>query len=230
MWRMGTSPPSTFRPPRSNKRSTSVPSRSRGCHDGVQSDSGSVRNYASGLTSYPTHRHKHSMTTPTKAGLKYGIILGLLLVANVQILTWLGLGLTSWVFAGHLFLLLVTAYLALKQFRAAKEGVLSIGNALVINAVMVLVATFINQAYMFVYITMIDPMWVDAVAEMRRQTLLDAGLEGAGVDDRVMAFRQAFTPLRMFTRGVIMPSLWDFVFAGIVAVFMRTKAISAAAA
>ena len=108
-------------------------------------------------------------------------------------------------------------------YRSRNDSVLPLKDALIINTTLILVASLVNQAYMYIYITAIEPEWIDNVAEMRRQMLVDNGADSSTIDRRISALRTAFTPVRMFTRGIIIPGLWDFLFAGSVALFTRSK-------
>lgn len=159
-------------------------------------------------------------------GVKFGILLGLLNVANVQILTWLGLGLTSWVIAIDVVLLVFVVGYAHLKYKSSHENVLHIKDALLLNVAVILVASLIDTAYMYVYITQIDPDWVDRVADIRRQLLVDGGADSGSIEARIESFRSSYAPFRMFTWGIFMPGLWSFLFAGIVVLFTRNKRLA----
>lgn len=168
-------------------------------------------------------QHGTRMQQLLRYGLFYGVILGLLRVANVQSLTWLGLGLTSWVFVVDKILMVGVVIWAHHIYKRHDEVGLSFKDAFVMGVIIVLVAVLINQAYMYLYITLIEPGWVDKVADMRRQLLIENEIDPARIDERVAAFRNAYTPTRMFTRGIVVPSLWDTVVLSIIGGFTRTK-------
>ncbi len=156
-------------------------------------------------------------------GLRYGGALGLAYVANVQILTWMGLGLTSWVLGLDLALM-VAAVVALHWRLHARHGLVPGGVATLLSvALVVFAAGLIRQAYMVIYLVFIDPSWVDMVVQVRRDLLAAAGVPAEEISQRLLAVRSGFTPARMFTTGVLIPGLWKFGIAVVLTVAVRVR-------
>jgi hypothetical protein len=158
-----------------------------------------------------------------KKGVRYGLLLGLAYIVNVQSLTWLGLGLTGWVFAGEATLS-IGALVALLWTEHREDPpprwVLSTGAL----ATMILVAGLVQQAYMVIYITLIHPEWVESVVGIRRELLTASGVEPEQLQQRLAILRSNFTPLRMLTTGVIIPGLWKLGMLAVVAAPLRFMA------
>ncbi len=156
-------------------------------------------------------------------GLKSGGLLGLGYVVNVQILTWMGLGLTSWVLRVDLALMVV-AVVALHRSSYGRGGTLyGRVDCLVGLLLLTLTAGLIRQIYMVVYILAIDPGWVDMVVGIRSDLLAAGGASAEQIERRMVAVRGGFTPVRMFTIGVLLPALWKLAFASLLTVALRAR-------
>jgi hypothetical protein len=168
-----------------------------------------------------------------KHHLLWGLWLGLASVACIQILTWVGLGLSNWTWILPWAAVAVFAALATRSLcarRGTRPGFLRI--ALMV-ALMVLTANLINQIYMFVYINFVDPSWVDTVADVWAEQLRDAGTSEEGIAERIARFRRQWETRYVFTLGLISYSLPPFllgVVAGLLTAFLARRGDSTAAA
>lgn len=152
---------------------------------------------------------------------RYGATLGAAMVVSVQVLTWLGLGLTGWVFGLNLVLLITMVSLAHRSYRRSSDHGMTFLEGAGIAAAMILVALLINQVYMVLYMTYIEPGWVDRVVEIRRELLIAGGNTADQIAPRLADVRASFTPLRMMTSGVIVPGLWQLLIASVITLFTR---------
>lgn len=150
-----------------------------------------------------------------------GAALGAAMVVSVQVLTWLGLGLTGWVFGLNMVLLITTVSVAHRSYRRRSDHGMTFLEGVGIAAVMILLALLINQVYMLVYLTYIEPGWLDRVVEIRRELLMAGGNTADQIAPRLAAVRAGFTPLRMMTTGVIVPGLWQLLIASVITLFTR---------
>ena len=157
-----------------------------------------------------------------KFGLKYGTVAGLLMVLNVYILTAFGLGLSYWVFIINIIILLIVVYKAHQNFKQKNDGILNVKTALVINLIIALLSMFIQQLNMVIYIA-IDPSWIDMVEDIRRKSMIENGLSEVEIKQKLRQFKKLFTPLRMLTRGVLVPGTYFFFFSSIIIFFTKSK-------
>ncbi len=146
-----------------------------------------------------------------RQGLKFGFGLGVAYVINVQILTWLGLGLTSWVFAMELVLLAITVFLLEMRDRRHPGESRTAAGVVGRMLALVLATTFINALYLVIYINIINPDWVDMVVTLRGDLLRAGGMPEEQIADRMVQMRGAFRPLSMLTMGLLFPALWKSV-------------------
>lgn len=110
--------------------------------------------------------------------LRHGFELGAAIVASTQILIWMGREQTDWPMLASVTL---TGLFAERGVRSLEkllgERVLA-GQVALMTAVMVLVAGFMHQAYMFVHVTYVDPLWIlDAGGRMEAEQGLPRALE-----------------------------------------------------
>lgn len=153
------------------------------------------------------------MKTPSllQHHLYWGLGLGAATVATIQILTWLGLGLSNWTWALTWALVVVFAVLAGKSLERRFGARPRFLQALGLLVVMLLLGRLIYQTYMFLYINYVDPNWVDTVAEVWSAQLADSGTGAEEIAQRIAAFRRQWETGFVFTLGLIAYALPEFV-------------------
>ena len=72
---------------------------------------------------------------------------------------------------------------------------------------------------MYVYITFIDPMWVETVADTWTKSMQDADTPQDQIDTMITGFRSAWEPTAIFTIEVIKYGVTQFILGMIVALF-----------
>ncbi len=122
-------------------------------------------------------------------GIKWGLILGLILIIYGIILQMMGLGadqalgMVSYIFvAGGLFV-------AYRDFKAANSGFMEFGEGFKIGGIATVIYSLVSSVFMYVYIIMIDDSMIEMIKdqqyeEMEKQNLseeqIDAAMEMAG--------------------------------------------------
>lgn len=151
-----------------------------------------------------------SSETSPKHDLLWGVWLGLAIVAAIQILTWVGLGLSNLTWISTWVLVAIFAVLGAKSL-ARRQGdrpkFLRVATMLV---VMLLVSSLIYQTYMWVYINYIDPTWVDTVAEVWAAQLEEGGASADEIEKNITRFRKQWETKFVFTTGIVAYSLPPF--------------------
>lgn len=135
--------------------------------------------------------------------LAWGLGLGAAVVLTIQVLTWIGLGLSNWTWILPWVLVVVFAVLAGKSLARRLGKRPRFLQAVLLLIVMVFVARVMYQTYMFVYINFIDPTWVDTVAEVWAGQLEDSGASAEEIDRRVESFRKQWQTGFVFTLGLV---------------------------
>lgn len=154
---------------------------------------------------------------PWKHHLLWGLSLGATVSLCIQILTWVGLGLSHVTWILTYVLVAVFAYLAARSYRdllGARPGFL---RAVLLIAVMILVSRLIYQSYMWVYINFVDPGWVDMVAEFWSAQLAEAGVAEEQIAENIAIFRRQWETDYVFTLGILSFGVAQFVVGIVVA-------------
>jgi len=151
--------------------------------------------------------------------LYWGLGLGAAVAASIQVLTWLGLGLSNLTVALPWLLVVVFAVLAGKSLTKRLEGRPRFLQAVPLLVVMILVGRVVYQTYMFLYINFVDPNWVDMVAEFWSAQLEDSGASAEQIDERIAGFRRQWETGFIFSLGIIAYTLPQFVL-GLVAMVL----------
>ncbi|NNF35056.1 MAG: DUF4199 domain-containing protein [Saprospiraceae bacterium] len=154
-----------------------------------------------------------------KTALKSGLCLGIAQVVGTQILTWMGLGTSNWFPILMNILVIVFITLMLKQIKKAQGGKLKFLKALLHIVIAIVLAFYIFQLYMFIYINYIDPQWVENTASSWSQTMADNGVEQVDIDKRIDFFKNSYKPLSMFTIQVLNYGVPQIVVGAIVSLF-----------
>ena len=135
--------------------------------------------------------------------LSWGLGLGAAVVLCIQILTWLGLGLSYLTWVVPWLLVAVFAVLAGKSLDRRLGERPRFLQALLLLVVMILVGRVLYQTYMFIYINFVDPTWVDTVAEVWRAQLDEAGSSAEQIDQSIASFRKQWETRYVFTLGIV---------------------------
>lgn len=138
-----------------------------------------------------------------KHHLSWGVKLGLAEVACIQILTWIGLGLShlTWILVYLLVILFaVLSGKTLARRMGSRPGVLRTFLSMV---VIVLVSRAIYQIYMLLYITYADPGWIETVAEVWTEQLQSAGVAADQIESKLDRFRREWQPANALTVGLV---------------------------
>ena len=143
--------------------------------------------------------------------LYWGLGLGAAVVLTIQVLTWLGLGLSNLTWILTWTMVVVFAVLAGKSLGRRLGARPRLLQAILLLVVMILVGRVIYQTYMFVYINYVDPTWVDTVAEVWSAQLEESGATADQIDRKIESFRRQWETGFVFTLGLVAYALPEFV-------------------
>lgn len=160
-----------------------------------------------------------------KLGIKWGVLLGAIIVIITQMLTWLGLGTSNWFVILTFISVILVAILFARKARTNFPD-----NSKALNWILPLLATiiisrYIFQAYMFIYIQFVDPSWVSTVSETWSAMLADQNFTTEQIENQISAFQKSYRPTQMFTIEIVKYGIPQFIIALIVLwfYFWRTK-------
>ena len=155
---------------------------------------------------------------PWKHHVGWGAGLGAAGVVLIQVLTWLGLGLSHLTWILTFVLVAVFAVVAARSLGRRLGARPTLWQTVVLLAVMTVVMAVIGQLYMFVYINWVDPTWVDTVAEVWSAQMTESGAAPDEIDRNIDMFRRNWRTANVFTLGLVAFALRNFVVGLLVAV------------
>jgi hypothetical protein len=147
----------------------------------------------------------------SKHGLVWGLLLGFAISASIQVLTWLGLGLTYWTWLATYLAVVVLVALSGRSLTARWQARPNLKQAAVLVVVMILVAKVIYQIYMFTYINFVDSNWVEMVAEVWQAQMQESGVSDENIAAYIADFRRQWETSYVFTLGLVSHTLPQFV-------------------
>lgn len=155
------------------------------------------------------------MTTRTSGsmvhGVRFGAALGAAVVSAIQILTWVGLGLTVWTWISSYLLVVLFTALAGRAFLKRGSSPPGMVQTLLMVTAMVFVAKVMFQTYMFVYLNYVDPTWVETVAEFWEGQMRESGTDEERIVANISDFRNQWRTRYIFTIGIVRYSVTELV-------------------
>jgi hypothetical protein len=128
-------------------------------------------------------------STPVTArtcGVRYGLVLGIIIVAYFLTLTSFGLQANQgfWLWFKYIFII-GTIYLAHRHFKYNNGGLMEFGQGVSIAAWAGLTFGFLDAAFRYVYIKFIDPSFIDKMREVQIEEMQRKGMSESEIDQAV---------------------------------------------
>lgn len=163
-----------------------------------------------------------STMTTRSAGIRYGIINGLIQIAYFLILTTVGIG-TSRGFApwGGTLISVILIFLAHKYFKENGDGFMTYGQGIGIGFWLGLVSAVISSFFTYIYAKFIDPGYISAIREKAIEDMEAQGQTQEQIDV-AMKFVEMFTSAEaILFLGLIFGVLIMVVVALIISIFTQ---------
>lgn len=160
-------------------------------------------------------------TTPSSVGIRYGLITGLI----ATVVSLLQLALISdpetplrWL---SLVIMVVGIVLAHKSFKNMNGGFMSYGQGLSIGTIVSGVTGALSGIFSYIYMSFIDPDYMNRVMEITRSRMEEKGLDDAQIDQS-MAMVSKFSggPLTIVF-GILGALLFGFIISLIISAFTK---------
>ncbi|MCB0552916.1 MAG: DUF4199 domain-containing protein [Phaeodactylibacter sp.] len=136
----------------------------------------------------PNERVDQASVSPWPTGLRYGLILGLVLVTVSLVMSLTGLvdpanqdNPTNWIASILSYGIMIGAIVvAIRQHRDGELGsFITFGRSFFMGFIVVLIASVISMIYTYVYFTMIEPGMIENILDASREKMI----EGQGMDE-----------------------------------------------
>lgn len=164
---------------------------------------------------------KSEQPSTAKIALKWGAILG---VANILFSTVLMI--TDQVQNRSLgavvyLLIIVGLVLAMRDYKQQNEHYMSYGEGLGLGALTSAVTGFLSSTYSMIYLTFIDPAFMQRTMDKLRDQYEEQGMDDAQVE-RIMEMSQRFqSPGILFIFGILGTILMGVIFSLVIAAVLR---------
>jgi hypothetical protein len=140
-------------------------------------------------------------------GIKWGLILGVVLVIGTQLLTWLGLGTSTWFPILTYISVVILSMFFIREIIRKNVGKVKILTIVIPLILMMIISRYVFQLYMFIYIHYVDPDWVNITAQNWSYMLAEQGVEADKIENRMSIFRKSYQTLNMFTIEIMFYAL-----------------------
>lgn len=165
-----------------------------------------------------------SSITTRGTGIKYGGILGLILIAYFMILISVGSSTTdSWIVWSYYILTAGLIFLAQVNFKQIGDGYMSYGQGLGIAFWTVLVSSVMHHAFSVSYMTYIDPDFARVMQDAQRQAMEDRNLSDEEIEAGMKMLARFSTPGMILIIGIVSSLFTGMLVALITTLFTRRE-------
>lgn len=164
------------------------------------------------------------VVTTRQAGIRYGLILGVISIAYFVVLSATGVNMTEGIGRwGSLIFTTVIFILAHKYFKENGDGYMSLGQGVGIAFWCSLVSAVISSVFTFIYVSFIDEGFVQALKDAQYDQFVARGMSDAQID-QAMSFSASFmTPTAIMLFGLIGRVIIGLIVGLIISFFTQKK-------
>ncbi len=163
--------------------------------------------------------------TVMSIAIKYGIILGMISIIFFILLDFLGQAQnqSGWNYLGLIFTI-VAYYFAYREFKEDGDGFMTYGQGLGIGTLSALFSSIISGVFMFVYISFINPNFLENVKQMQIVELEKQGLSDAQIEQAQPMMDLFTSPVMISVMAIAGGTFLGFIIALIMsAIFKKTN-------
>ncbi len=170
---------------------------------------------------------KKKFSYTVRKDLKTGLILGICISIATQILTWLGYGLTSMFVILTYILIVLFIIIAQRNHWLNRSKPIPFIKALISVLIIIIVSRYVFQLYMYIYITYIDPNWINDVSVYWTELLRESNTPQESIAKQIEGFKKAYQPSQMFTIEIIKYGFSQIILGLITSIYFMIKKPSA---
>jgi Protein of unknown function (DUF4199) len=164
-------------------------------------------------------------TSVKKIALNYGLILGLSSVLISVVVYVMGQHLERPLWASLLGLVIMAAVIVygLKAFKYDNEGFLSVGEAIKVGLAISLIAGIISALYNFVFISFIEPDFVNQMLEISREKMIESNpsMTEEQMEMGLSISRKMMSPGIMSAMAIVFTLFLGFIFSLVSGLIMK---------
>ena len=141
--------------------------------------------------------------TTRAAGIRYGLISGLISIAYFVILTMADISMTEGIGRwASLLISVVIIYLAHKYYKENGDGFMTIGQGTGIGFWLALVSVAISSVFTYIYMKFIDNSMIQQILDKQREAMEERGMDDAQIDQAMTMTEKFMTPEIMLGTGL----------------------------
>lgn len=162
------------------------------------------------------------ITTPRSAGIRYGVIYGVISIAYFIILTAADVDMSKGVgrWAG-IVIGIIMIFLAQKFYKENGDGFMTYGQGIGIGFWTSLIASLISSIFTYIYAKLIDPSFITTIREKAIEDMEAQGQSQQQIDT-AMKFVEMFTSAEaLLVMGLIFGTLIGVIIALIISIFTQ---------
>lgn len=159
--------------------------------------------------------------TISQVGLRYGIIIGLIMIVYSMILQFTGQVANNWLASVSYIFLIVAIVLAHKAFKEGGDGFMSIGQGLGIGTLISIVAGVLSTIFSYIYVKFIDDSMLSLIQEKQIEAMEKQGLDDAQIEQAMEMAGKFSSPEVLFGIGIIVFIFFGFILSLIVSLFTK---------
>lgn len=148
--------------------------------------------------------HPTPFVTSRQAGVRYGLILGLISVAYFMVLVLTGVNATDgWARWSNLIFSAALIVLAQIYFKQNGDGYMNYGQGIGISFWVSLISSAISTIFFVTYLTIIDPDYSEMMRDLQMQAMEEQGLSSDQIEDAMKIASKFTTPPFLLVFGII---------------------------
>ena len=159
--------------------------------------------------------------TISQVGLRYGIIIGLIMIVYSMILQFTGQAANNWLGSVNYIFLIVGIVLAHKAFKGGGDGFMSIGQGLGIGTLICVVSGVLSSIFSYLYIKFVDDSMMTLIQEKQIEAMEKQGLDDAQIEQAMEMAGKFSSPEIIFGIAIIVFIFFGFILSLIVSLFTK---------
>ncbi len=162
--------------------------------------------------------------TTRAAGIRYGLISGVISIAYFMIMVIAGINMTEGI--GRWAGLLITGviiYLAHKYYKENGDGFMTIGQGTGIGFWLALVSTTMSSVFTYIYMKFIDNSMIQQILDKQREAMEERGMDDAQIDQAMSITEKFMTPEIMFGMGLFFGVIMIVILALLISLVTQKK-------
>ncbi len=155
--------------------------------------------------------------------INYGLMLGAASILISLVKYAMGMHLDQgWAFTTLSLLLTIGLIVfAIKKFKETNDGFLSWGQAVKIGVGVAIISALISAIYQFIFISFIEPDFMQQVLEKQNQTYMDQGYTEEQIEQTNALSKSLMNPTMMAAIGILSSAIGGFIISAIAGAIMK---------